>query len=253
MELIFLGSGCCIPSLTKNAPGILIIVNGESLLFDSGSGILSRILKAGIDYKQIKHIFYTHFHSDHTADLIPFIQALRFTPNFKKKDELNIYGPKRFNNFINQLANIFGEWVIDHDFPFQIHELEKDNRQFTNFTITTMPMQHSKHAIGYRIKDEFGKSIVYSGDTDFCEEIIELANNADILILECSFPDSKKVKGHLTPSEAAKIASLSNCKHLILNHFYPPYNILINEINKKCSSIFKGKISIAEDSMKIFI
>ena len=58
-----------------------------------------------------------------------------------------------------------------------------------------------------KLTDSNGKSIVYSGDTDYCPELIELADNCDLLILECSFPDDMKVEGHLTPSEAGKIAA----------------------------------------------
>lgn len=253
MELIVLGSGCGIPSLQRGSPGYLIIIDHEPILFDSGSGTLSRLLNFGIDYTQLNFVFYTHTHSDHSADLIPLIQALRTTPNYQRQQILNLYGPEGFTSFLKSLAQAFGPWLLAPDFPLQIHELNRDRLQFSGWTIESIPMQHSRSAIGYRIESRDGRSIAYSGDTDFCPEIIELANQADVLILECSFPESEKVAGHLTPGEAAKIAALSGCKHIILTHFYPPYEKIESEIKAEFHDTFRGKVSIAHDSMRLKI
>ncbi len=251
MELTILGSGTGIPSLQRSASGYLIQIDDEPLLFDSGSGTLVRLLKVGIDYKQLHHVFYTHTHSDHTADLIPLIQALRTTPNYKRTEKLSLYGPAGFTNFLKILVQAFGEWLLDPSFPLEIHELNRDQIQFSNWSVKTIPVKHSKAAIAYRIESNAGSSIVYSGDTDYCPEIIELAKDADVLILECSFPDHYKIKGHLTPSEAAEIAEQAQCQHLILTHLHPPLAELEADIQSKCPKIFGGKISIAQDYMKI--
>ena len=251
MELTILGSGTGIPSLQRGAPGHLIQIGNEPLLFDSGSGTLLRLLNVGIDYKLLNHVFYTHTHSDHTADLIPLIQALRTTPNYKRKKKLHIYGPEGFANFMQILTQAFGPWLLDPSFPIEIHELKHDQLNFSNWTVKTIPVHHSQAAIAYRVKSKDGHSIVYSGDTDYCPEIIELAKRTDILILECSFQDNRKMKGHLTPSEAAEIAKLAECGHLILTHLYPPVNELEAEIQGKCHKTFSGKISIARDYMKL--
>ncbi|MCU0644712.1 MAG: ribonuclease Z [bacterium] len=253
MELTILGSGCGIPSLQKSAPGHLIMIENEPLLFDSGSGTLARLLKVGINYQQLNHVFYTHTHSDHTADLIPLLQALRTTPGYTRKNEINLYGPEGFSDFIQVMAEIFGSWLLVPEFPLKVYDLGSDRLQFANWTVATLPMQHSRSAIGYRIETAEGHSVVYSGDTDVCPEIIELAHQANVLILECSFPDVKKMKGHLTPSEAAQIAAQAECQHLILTHLYPPFDIIEAEIQSKVHKIFTGKISIAQDFMKIKI
>jgi len=73
----------------------------------------------------------------------------------------------------------------------------------------------------------------------------------DILVLECSFPDGKKVEGHLTPSLAGRIALESHCKKLLLTHFYPICDQ--SDILGQCSQVYPGEIILGEDLMRIAI
>ncbi len=247
MELTILGSGCGIPSLQHSAPGILLKVNQEPFLFDCSAGTLIRLLKAGVSYTTLQHVFFTHTHSDHTADLVPLLQALKTTPAFVRHEPLNLYGPQNFSEFLSALAVAFGNWVRFPEFPMKIVELNRDELTVNSLKIKTRPMRHSAAAIGYRIEGKNKQALVYSGDTDFNEDIIALANDAEVLILECSFCAEDKVAGHLTPREAAEIARQAHCQHLILTHFYPPYEKLFAEIKRVVPEIFSGKLSLASD------
>jgi len=251
MEISFLGSGTGIPSLEKSAPGILIKIGTEPLLFDCGSGTLTRLLLAGVVYTDLNHVFFTHTHSDHTADLIPLIQALRTTPHYQRTSELHLYGPSSFTMFMEILSQAYGQWVMTPEFPLTIHEFLSDQFTTTLFQIQTAPMRHSRAAIGYRIEDGHGATIVYSGDTEICQEIVDLAHHADILILECSFTDDHPVPGHLTPTAAATIAARAGCRHLVLTHLYPPFDKIEAEILTRCKTHFHGEISIARDFLRI--
>ena len=64
------------------------------------------------------------------------------------------------------------------------------------------------------------KVFVYSGDTERCDNIIKLAQNADMALLECSAPGPlKPLPGHLTISQTLDIAEKAGCKKLIFNPF----------------------------------
>ena len=119
-------------------------------------------------------------------------------------------------------------------------------------TIKTSPTKHSTttKSITYRIEHQ-NKSLVYTGDTDYCSETIQAAKNTDVLLIECSFPDNKRIEGHLTPSLAGRIASKAKVKRLILTHFYP--EALKADIKKQCEKVFKREIILARDKMKINI
>lgn len=204
-------------------------------------------------YTDLNHVFLTHTHSDHTADLIPLIQALHTTPDFQRTRELHLYGPSSFTRFMGLLSQAYGTWVLTPEFPLSIHELLSDQISTALFRLRTAPMHHSHAAIGYRLEDESGAAIVYSGDTGFCQEIIELAHRADILILECSFTDDHPVAGHLTPTAAATIAARAGCRRLVLTHLYPPFDKIEMEIRTRCKTIFDSEISIARDFLRITI
>jgi len=146
------------------------------------------------------------------------------------------------------LQKVFGRWIVPEGYPFYLHEA-KGTIPCENFSLTTLPLTHSDSSIGLRIEIPGGKTMVYSGDTDYCENIIQLANDASLLILECSLPEEMKVEGHLSPSLAGRIARESRCKRLLLTHFYPPCDE--HDLPREVAKEFAGEIILAEDLMEI--
>jgi len=93
--------------------------------------------------------------------------------------------------------------------------------------------------------------LAYSGDTDYCSGVVELASEADLLILECSFPNEHQVTSHLTPSLAGQIAAELGCRRLVLTHLYPicdDYDIL-----GQCQEAFAEEIIVAGDLISFFL
>jgi ribonuclease BN (tRNA processing enzyme) len=120
-------------------------------------------------------------------------------------------------------------------------------RQFEHVTIDTCPAAHRKESIAFRVTGENGMSTVYSGDTDYSENLIDLAHHADLFICECALPDPMKVDGHLTPSVAGKMASLAKVKKLVLTHFYPQCEDA--DIEAQCRKTYDGPLVLARDLM----
>ena len=110
---------------------------------------------------------------------------------------------------------------------------------------------HAESCMATRIELESGQAVVYSGDSEYCANLVELGRNADLLILECAFPEEMQSIGHLTPSLAGRIARESLCKKLLLTHFYPPCDEsdLLTPLRKE----FSGAVILAEDLMKICV
>ena len=72
-----------------------------------------------------------------------------------------------------------------------------------------------------------GRKVVYAGDTRPCENVVELARDADVLIHDCTLADELADRAadsaHSTPSEAAEVAKQANVKQLVLIHISPRY------------------------------
>ncbi len=250
MQLTIIGSGTGALQLKRGTPGYILKIQEQVILLDGGTGTLKKCLAAGISYKDIDKIFYTHLHPDHTIELIPFLFATKHTPGFTRIKPLEIYGPKGFRSFYSKVTNLYGTGIIDVNYDINISELSGNCISIEKWKVESRFMQHSEHAIGYRF--EAGDRVfVYTGDTDFCEEVIELSQGADVLLLECSFPDHMKVPGHLTPTEAGKIAAAAGVEKLILTHFYPECDA--EDILSPCRSQFRGTVVLAEDLMNIEI
>jgi len=250
MELIILGSGTGVPSLRRGSPAALLKEGDQSILLDGGSGTLVRMLGAGVTYKDVDAVLYTHIHPDHCADLVPLIFACKYQEDPRAQDLL-IVGGKGFRDYFEGLQWVHGSWMEPETFRIHIREVAADEVSIGDLRITTLPLEHAPQSVGYRIISPGGHVVVYSGDTDYCPNIVELAGGADLLLLECSFPEGQKVAGHLTPSLAGRIAQEAGCRRLVLTHFYPPCDQ--SDIQKDCRNVFQGEVLLAEDMMTIAI
>lgn len=247
MKLTILGSGTAAPVLERNCAGYLLEINGKKFLFDSGAGTIRRLLEAKVDLFGIDNIFYTHLHNDHVNDL----GAIIWSNNYGgiRTKQLNLYGPKGFKKYFKILVKKLLK-PTKIKFSVNIKELKDSEIIIDRIKIKTKQIKHSTttKSIAYRIEHK-NKSLVYTGDTEYCNETIEIAKDVDILLTECSFPDNKRIESHLTPSLAGMLATQANVKQLILTHFYP--EVLKTNIKKECTKEFKGEIILAKDLMRV--
>jgi ribonuclease BN (tRNA processing enzyme) len=248
MSVTILGSGTCVPSTRRSSPAILIKSESKLLLLDMGAGTLRRLTELARNFNEVDLIFLSHFHPDHCSELIPFLFASNYALSQERNKDLHIIGGPGLNDFYEGLKRVFGRWIVPENYTLHIHEA-KGVIPSENFKLKTLPLTHSESSIGLRIESPEGKVLVYSGDTDYCENIIDLAKNADLLILECALPEGMKVEGHLTPSFAGRIARESHCKRLLLTHFYPPCED--HDLSGEAGKEFAGEIILAEDLMEI--
>jgi len=98
-----------------------------------------------------------------------------------------------------------------------------------------------------------GRKIVYSGDTRQSENLVKLAENADMLIHEATFDDELTERavedGHSTPGMAAETAKKAGVKRLVLTHIsarYKDAGLLLEQARK----IFVNT-ELAEDFLRL--
>jgi ribonuclease BN (tRNA processing enzyme) len=244
MKLTVLGSGTSVPNLQRNSAGYLLEENGQRFLIDFGYGNIHQLLRLGITYHDIDRIFFTHPHPDHMCDLIPFLFASKYPLDPRTRDLPIIAGPG-FAEYFERMMQAFNHWLSPDSYKVQIIELDKEKREFDGLEVTAGKVQHIEMSRGFRFTNVEGKMVTFSGDTDYCDEIVELGRRADLLILECSTPDDMKVEKHLTPELCGRIAREAGCKTLLLSHFYPPCEM--SSVLASCQREFSGKIILADD------
>jgi ribonuclease BN (tRNA processing enzyme) len=96
-----------------------------------------------------------------------------------------------------------------------------------------------------------GRRVVYTGDTGFDEAFAEWAAGCDVLLAECSLPDSMAMAEHLTPQQCAALAERVLPRHLVLTHFYPPVELV--DIAGIVGPRFAGALTLASDGWTLDI
>lgn len=254
MKITIIGSGTCVPSLKRSSCSVLIEISQDLLLFDSGAGTMRRLLEVGVSINQLSHIFYSHLHPDHTGELIPFLFATKYPEAHRRRKPFTIVAARGFVDFYERLKGAYGKWIELDPGLLNISELDttgRDHLDCAQFDVDSLPMDHTDMSLAYRITGSNGKSVVYSGDTDVCDNLVTLAKGVDVLICEAALPDKMKVEGHLTPSLAGRIAAQAGVKKLVLTHFYPECDAV--DITEECRKTYQGPLVIAEDLMEIAI
>lgn len=254
MKLTVLGSGTSIPLTYKASPSLMLNVDGDTLILDMGSGTLRQLARAGINNSSIDHVLFSHFHPDHTADLIHFLFVTRNPNIFEKRKPFILSGSKGLKTLISNLQSAYPGWLEIPEDKMIIEEfsnLATTVNSYMKYTISTCPVDHTESSLAYRIEDKKGKSIVYAGDMDFYEGISSFAAKTDLLILECSLPEGGDTEGHLTPAKAGRLASLSGAQQLMLVHFYP--EVLSTDITGECRKFYNGELILGRDMLQINI
>jgi ribonuclease BN (tRNA processing enzyme) len=249
VKITILGSGTCVPRSDRSSSALLVETGRSKILMDLGRGTMDRLLTCGVTIFQLTHIFLSHFHPDHTGELVSLIFSTKYPDRQARQQRLHLMGGPGLNSFYQGLQAAYGRLIVLPDDQLEIREI--DSRQaepltFNDFTLDMRQVNHSPESLAYRIQAG-GISVVYSGDTDECEALTELAREADLLICEASMPDGHKVPGHLTPSLAGAIATKAGAGRLVLTHLYPPCDEV--DIVKQARNTYKGPVIKAEDLM----
>jgi ribonuclease BN (tRNA processing enzyme) len=251
MELIVIGSGTGVPSLRRGSPSLAVKAAGRLLVLDLGSGSLRALLRLGLNFSDIDVLALTHLHPDHVGDLIPFLFATRYGLGYTRREPFRLLAARGFARFYELLKEAFGVWVEAPPGLMELKELAPDAPDEVKeggLVIRSAPTTHTEGSLAYRV-EAGGRSLVYSGDTDESDSLVDLARGADLLVLEAANPF--KVPGHLTPAEAGRLAARAGVARLLLTHFYPPCDEV--DVAALAAQEFGGEVRRAEDGLSLAV
>ncbi|HEX7929169.1 MAG TPA: MBL fold metallo-hydrolase [bacterium] len=237
------------PRVVKNGrskPANVVIVNGTPYVVDCGEGVAQQLVNVDVTLNKLRYIFITHHHSDHNLDMGNLIYdawawGLR-TP-------IDVYGPPpiqdmmkaywEFNKFDIE-TRIDDEGRPDLRKMVTAHEVNKPGLVMQNaeVKVTCTRVRHVPIVHGYAYRfDTPHRSIVFSGDTAYSPELVELAKGADLLVHEAMdlqgiesifkrVQNAATLREHLMAShtleeDVGKVAAAAGVKKVVLTHLVP--------------------------------
>ena len=247
MKIIFLGTNGWYDTATGNTVCTLIETKKEYIILDAGNGLykIDRYIKT----EKPIYLFLSHFHFDH-------IIGLHALNKFSFSQGISVYGPPGTKDVLGAVINQpYTVPLAELPFKVELFELSEGEHNIP-FSVKCRALLHSWQCFGYRIELE-EKIVAYCPDTGACDNAVELAEEADLLIAECSFKSGQYCQEwpHLNPEEAAKIAAKAGVKKLVLIHFDANiYQTLLEreEAQEKAREIFNNTFAAKDDdSMEI--
>ncbi len=220
-ELLVLGNRAGSPGPDGPASGYLVSHAGGRLLIDCGPGIATGLAVRGL-IGAVDAIIVTHRHADHSLDLT----ALAYHRAFPERlAPIPLYAPTGFGAYVSELDRAFGIPTLDElrtpiGTQFPLTEVEPG----TGFTtaglkITTVRAAHPVPCLSLGLP-ELG--LVYTADTALTDDLITLANGADLLLAEATYPTPEgrdfTAHGHMSGFEAGRLARKAGVERLVLTH-----------------------------------
>ena len=219
------GCGTVIPEPDRACSAYWVESGPVRALLDCGPGSLQAMARLGLPWQSITDLVLTHFHADHTGAVPALMFALTWglLPD-RRLDPLNVHGPPGTQRFFEAAADAFGPFMTDPGFEVRIHEAPSPGpfRLADEARLQFHPTPHTDESRAVRV-EVAGQTITYTGDTGPSESLPGFCVGSDLLVAECSLPDSHAIDTHLSPRSVAALAEAAEPGCLLLTHVYPQF------------------------------
>ncbi len=276
MRVTALGTGMPNQSPSNVAASFLVeLGNGDSFLFDLGTGATDRLAGLEVDYSKLDKVFASHLHTDHVGDVAALWVAGwlggRYNP-------LHVYGPSGSSPELGTkvhidhiraawawdvtsragtLPNAGGE-IVAHEFDFSKTAVVYNEN---GVKITSFPAIHIRDgSVSYRL-DWNGLSFVFGGDSVPNKWFVKEAKGADLVVHECFFTPEQwmSIAGfpyklaywvttliHTPPEGFGKLMSMVEPRMAVAYHYWNHRDIEL-EIFERVRTTYDGPLTMADD------
>ena len=158
------------------------------VLVEPAPTVLPHLRRCGIPVETIEAVVISHFHPDHTFGW-PFL--LLEAANRARPDPLFVVGPPGLEDFLAEMMGLGGVLSVQElaHSTLDIRYVEVDGswQRAGGLLFRAVEVDHVPHlrCFGY-LFDIDGRKIGYSGDTELCDGLEEIARSSDVLVLECN-------------------------------------------------------------------
>ena len=209
MELHVLGMNGPFPEPGGATSGYLLVSGETRVCLDLGSGTLQR-LTARMAPESLTALVFSHWHYDHTSDVLPLLYRLQATGSV-----LQVWGPADEASPIRA--------ILEKDPGVELRTIAPGNTvEVGEVKLTAFSAAHPVPALMYRITGE-NKVFCYTGDTNRTSGLEEFARDADLLLADGLFTDDTWGPGkpHLSARMCAELAAKAGAKQLVITHLNP--------------------------------
>lgn len=243
-KLVVLGTGTPNADPDRSGPALAVVRGTRSYLIDAGPGIVRRASAAATRHRlsaleppQLRTLFLTHLHSDHTVGL-PDVMLSAWT--LERDVPLVVYGPPGTKAMVEHLHAAYAADIRNRldglepanpdGWQVTVHEiapglvLDDGNLRVTAFAV---PHGDWDVAYGYRF-DAPDRAIVISGDTRASDAVVTACNGCDLLVHEVYSAERFKIRppawqryhanAHTSTDELAALAARARPAQLLLYH-----------------------------------
>jgi len=246
MRLTVLGTSAAYAPADRACSGYLIEDEGSSLLVDCGSGVASNLFHHR-DPLTLDGIVISHLHFDHFLDLYPLHYYYRFNspPGFSP---VPLWAPPGAHDHMLCLFHPGGEEEFERYMTFEAVD-DEASCVIGGFTLTFRRVPHATDSYAMRITGT--RTLAYSADSEYSEELLILADGADMLLCESTFAGRESGIGtsHFTAAEVGKMASEAGVSAVVATHFWPTTDR--EQAAAEIRAGFDGPVHVAEENRSI--
>jgi len=221
LRLRFLGTGDAFGSGGRFQSCLCLEGPDDRVLIDCGATSLVAMRRAGVDPASVGTVLLSHLHGDHFGG-VPF---LVLDGQFRRRDRaLTVAGPPGTRERIVSAMEVLfpGSSLADRRFHTELVEVEPGApTSIGSMTVTGFPVEHPSGAPAYALRVEWaGRTVVYSGDTEWCEGLVDATRDADLLVCE-AYTFERRVRYHLDHATLARHFDQIRARRVILTHLDP--------------------------------
>lgn len=220
VELGFLGSGDAFASGGRLFTCLHVCHPDGEFLIDCGATALQAMRREAVDPGAIDAVLVTHFHGDHFGGipwlLIDGARAGRTRP-------LAIAGPPGVAGRVRDAAEALfpGSWGAERPFDVSFAEWGEAPVRIGSLVALGRPVVHAPGSEPHAVRVEVaGRTIAYTGDTEWTETLSEIARGADLLVAEAWTYD-RPVPLHLDHRTLVERREALGCARIVCTHMGP--------------------------------
>jgi ribonuclease BN (tRNA processing enzyme) len=245
MRLTIVGSGDAFGSGGRFNTCFHLEAAGKVFLIDCGASTHVALNARSIDANTIDAIILSHLHGDHFGG-IPFL-LLQGQFLTRRDRPLLIAGPPGSRERINTLVeacfprSLKNKWR----FPWSVTEISVGvPADVLGLNVVSAEVIHfsGTPSTALRLSDG-NKTLAYSGDTEWTEALLPIANGADLFIAEC-YEYERELNGHMNWKTISQRLKDFNARRVMLTHMNP--NMLAKIAEPKAAGVL-----VAEDGLTL--